>query len=198
MSDKVSKKLGLVIPLILFIAMIPLFFFAMGEDKEEIPSPLIGKQIPDFLLPSLDGQFVYDKQSLLGEPFLLNVWGSWCPSCILEHPYLTELNQKGVKIVGLNYKDTLEGARGFLENLGNPFTVIIFDVKGELGIELGVYGAPESYLVSGEGEILFKRVGVVDERVWKDQMEPIYSKMLESYSKMSESAQHSESMQGAN
>ncbi len=179
MNEDTSKKLGLVIPLILFVAMIPLFFFAMGEDKEEIPSPLIGKRMPDFLLPSLDGDGIYDRQSILGEPFILNVWGSWCPSCILEHPYLSELNQKGVKIVGLNYKDTEEGAREFLEKLGNPFAVIIVDAKGELGIELGVYGAPESYLLNGNGEILFKRVGVIDERIWKEQMEAIYLKAIE-------------------
>jgi cytochrome c biogenesis protein CcmG/thiol:disulfide interchange protein DsbE len=178
MNEEVSKKLGLVIPLILFVALIPLFFFAMGEDKEEIPSPLIGKKIPDFFLPSLDGEHIYDRQSLLGEPFILNVWGSWCPSCIHEHPYLTYLNEQGVKIVGLNYKDTQEGASRFLDELGNPFKILIFDAQGELGIELGVYGAPESYLISAEGEILFKRVGVIDERIWKEQMEAIYLKAV--------------------
>ena len=79
--------------------------------------------------------------------------------------------------MGLNYKDTQEGANRFLTELGNPFSIIIFDSKGDLGIELGVYGAPESYLISAEGEIMYKRVGVIDERIWKKQMEEIYSSM---------------------
>jgi cytochrome c biogenesis protein CcmG/thiol:disulfide interchange protein DsbE len=173
MSETTNKRLGLLLPLIVFIALVPVFFFALNENKEEIPSPLIGKIFPDFLLTDLSGEQVIDKHSLLGKPFLLNVWGSWCPSCYVEHPFLEELSQKGVRIVGLNYKDKRDAAKGFLERLGNPYAIIIYDEKGELGLDLGVYGAPETYLIGSNGEILFKRVGVLDERIWKEQFAPL-------------------------
>lgn len=165
------KKIQLIIPLLLFLALAPVFFYALYQNKEEIPSPLIGKTIPDFVLQNLAGDQVLDQSSLIGEPFLLNVWGSWCPSCIVEHPYLSYLSEQGIKIVGLNYKDKRDKAQQFLHELGNPFALVLFDEKGDLGLDLGVYGAPETYLIDAQGRIVDKRVGVMDERVWKTQFE---------------------------
>jgi len=176
-SDQSSKKIALILPLIIFLALIPLFFFALYEEKEEIPSPLVGKQVPDFLIADLSGEQLLDRSQLLGEPFILNVWGSWCPSCYVEHEHLTMLSEQGVRIIGLNYKDKRNKALNFLEKLGNPYYLVIFDEKGELGLELGVYGAPESYLVDAEGMIVHKKVGVLDERVWREQFEKSWRKL---------------------
>ncbi len=163
-----------VLPLILFLALVPVFFFALYEEKEEIPSPLIGQQIPDFLLPDLTGEGLLDRNSVLGEVFVLNIWGSWCPSCYVEHPFLKTLSERGVKIVGVDYKDTREAGQNFLTKLGNPFQEVIFDEQGGFGLDLGVYGAPESYLIDKDGTILHKRVGVLDERVWNEQFEALW------------------------
>lgn len=162
------------LPLILFLALVPVFFFALYKEKEEIPSPLIGKHIPDFLLPDLMSEGLLDRNSILGEVFVLNVWGSWCPSCYVEHPFLQALSERGVKIVGVDYKDTREAGQNFLNKLGNPFYAVIFDEQGGFGLDLGVYGAPESYLIDKDGTILHKRVGVLDERVWNEQFEALW------------------------
>ena len=139
------------------------------ENKEEIPSPLVGKQMPDFLLPSLFEGLLISRADIIGEPFLLNVWGSWCPSCIHEHAYLDQLTKSGIKIVGLNYKDKQDAAQAFINQLGNPYHTIIVDESGSYGLDLGVYGAPETYLVDAQGYIVLKRVGVLDDRVWQQQ-----------------------------
>lgn len=164
-----SKKIQFIVPLLLFLILVPMFFYALFQDKEEIPSPLIGKVIPDFVLQNIEGDQVFDQSSLIGEPLLLNVWASWCPSCAVEHPYLAYLSQQGVKIVGLNYKDQRADAQKYLQALGNPYSVVLFDESGSLGLDLGVYGAPETYLLDAQGRIIDKRVGVLDERVWKKQ-----------------------------
>jgi len=166
-----SKKIQLLVPLLLFLTLIPMFFYALYQDKEEIPSPLIGAAVPEFVLQNLEGDQVFDQSLFNGEPKLLNVWASWCPSCVVEHPFLTHLSENGVQIIGLNYKDKREDAQHFLNQLGNPFSVVLFDEKGELGMDLGVYGAPETYLIDGEGRIVLKRVGVLDEHFWKLQFE---------------------------
>jgi cytochrome c biogenesis protein CcmG/thiol:disulfide interchange protein DsbE len=166
-----SKKIKFIIPLILFLSLVPMFFYALYQDKEEIPSPLIGKKIPDFVLANLEGDQVLNQTLFKGQPMLLNIWASWCPSCIVEHPFLSTLSQSGVKIVGLNYKDKKADAQNFLTELGNPFAFVIFDPKGDLGLELGVYGAPETYLIDADGRIVHKRVGVLNEVIWNSQFE---------------------------
>lgn len=180
MDQATSKKVGLLLPLIIFLALIPLFFYALYEEKEEIPSPLIGKPVPDFLLPDLAGERLLDKSYLLGEPFILNVWGSWCPSCIVEHPFLSHLNQSGIKVIGLNYKDERNAAEQFLGDLGNPYSLVIYDEKGELALELGVYGAPESYLIDAQGFIIHKRVGVLNEAIWQTQFAEHWQRLSDS------------------
>ena len=179
-SLRMKKKLAFIIPLLVFATVVPIFFSALFEEnKEEIPSPLVGKPLPDFLLPSLlDGQLL-SRADIVGEPFLLNVWGSWCPSCIVEHPYLEQLSHSGIRVVGLNYKDKPEAARAFLEQLGNPYHRVIVDETGSYGLDLGVYGAPETYLIDARGFIVLKRVGVLDERVWQQQFALPWAKVKE-------------------
>jgi len=171
------KKIQFIAPLILFLSLVPMFFYELYQDKEEIPSPLIGKPIPPFVLTNLAGDLVFDETIVVGEPLLLNIWASWCPSCIVEHPFLSTLTESGVKIIGLNYKDKQKDAQMFLAELGNPFAEVIFDPKGSLGLELGVYGAPETYLIDSKGQIVHKRVGVMNERVWKSQFEEKWNQL---------------------
>ena len=175
-----QKRIIFFLPLIVFVLLAYFLLRAMSQDSSEVlPSPLIGKSFPEFKLPALntDDQSI-QKVMLLGEPFLLNIWASWCPSCRAEHGFLTDLSNRGVKIVGLNYKDTNADAHAFIAKFGNPYRVIIVDKKGRLGLDLGVYGAPETYLVSAEGIILHKRVGVMDERVWQEQFQNLWEKAL--------------------
>ena len=114
------------------------------------------------------------RADIIGEPGLLNVWATWCISCRVEHPYLQQLADAGIPIIGLNYKDSDAEALAWLAELGDPYRVNVADHQGTLGLDLGVYGAPETYLVDGQGVIRYRHVGVVDERVWRTILEPLY------------------------
>ena len=104
---------------------------------------------------------------------MVNIWATWCVSCRVEHPFLNKLKDQGVRIVGLNYKDDSDAARQWLETLGNPYQWNIVDKEGRLGIDLGVFGAPETYILDEQGIIRFKHVGVVDQRVWDEKFLPV-------------------------
>ena len=114
------------------------------------------------------------REDLLGEPALLNVWATWCVACRVEHPYLQQLADSGVPIYGVNYKDEDGAAGRWLAELGNPYRFNIADRDGTLGLDLGVYGAPETYLLDADGVIRYRHVGVVDERVWETILQPRY------------------------
>ena len=172
------KRLILFAPLIVFVLLAAFFYFALEMRRtrsvEELQSALVGEPFPEFSAINLQGEPVSRSDLVTGEVTLVNVWGSWCPSCVYEHPYLKSLVERGVRLVGLDYKDTPEQARDWLDRFGDIYEFHIQDPDGRIGIELGVYGAPETYLVDSQGIIRYKRVGVVDERVWSDQMEPVY------------------------
>jgi cytochrome c biogenesis protein CcmG/thiol:disulfide interchange protein DsbE len=110
----------------------------------------------------------------LGKPALINVWATWCFSCRVEHPYLLELAEQGVTIYGLNYKDEPAKASQWLVDLGNPYSETVVDQNGEFGLDLGVYGAPETYVIDAKGVIRHRHVGVVDEQVWLEQLQPFF------------------------
>lgn len=171
------KKLILALPLILF-ALLGLLFFAQldNPNKETLPSPLINKPIPEFSLPNLlsDGQL--SQSEIVGKPMLVNVWATWCPTCRAEHEFLNQLKAQGVVIVGINYKDEKHKALEWLNHLGNPYKQVIFDQKGTLGLDLGVYGAPESFLVDSNGIIRAKYVGDVNAKVWQT-LQKVYKDM---------------------
>lgn len=171
--NQIQKKLFFFLPLVVFIALAFFLLRAIGNGSSDLPSPLVGEKLPAFTLQNLEGETVRDGD-FLGDAFLLNVWASWCPSCRVEHAYLQSLADKGVKIVGMNYKDNTEDALQFLEVLGDPFETIIVDQKGDLGLDLGVYGAPETYLVNAQGRILVKRIGVMNQSVWEEQFEGLW------------------------
>ncbi|MBN7798974.1 DsbE family thiol:disulfide interchange protein [Parahaliea mediterranea] len=169
-----APRLKLFLPLILFAALALLLFRGLSLDPQELPSALVDKPFPAFSLPSLAGGEDLDRDLFSGEVSLVNVWATWCISCRVEHPYLQKLADAGVRIIGVNYKDDPEAARRWLAELGDPYRANIVDGAGNLGVDLGVYGAPETYLVDAEGVIRYRHVGVVDERVWTRTLAPLY------------------------
>lgn len=174
-----GPRLKLFIPLILFAVLALFLLRGLELDPREMPSALIDRPLPEFTLPSLEGDTLVNRDAVIGEVALFNVWATWCVSCRVEHPYLNQLTQQGVPIYGVNYKDEDQDALRWLQELGNPYRLNIVDADGSLGLDLGVYGAPETYLVDAGGVIRYRHVGVVDERVWRDILQPLYQELLE-------------------
>lgn len=166
------KRLQLFIPLIVFVFLSALLYWGMSRNPDELPSVLIGKPLPEFALSSLHNpaERVTKTQVVTGKPFILNVWASWCPTCKDEHPFLNKLSSKGVKIVGINYKDDPDAATAILAQLSDPYSVNLLDPDGKFGIDLGVYGAPESFIVDANGVIVDKVVGAINEQIWQQQV----------------------------
>jgi cytochrome c biogenesis protein CcmG/thiol:disulfide interchange protein DsbE len=161
------NRIFLFIPLILFVIMA--IFLGGGiarENKDTLPSPLIDKPFPQFILQQVEAEKQLTQSDLQGKPMLVNVWATWCPTCKAEHQFLNTLAAKGVRIIGINYKDDDDEAKVWLREYGNPYEFNISDPKGKLGLELGVYGAPETFFVDGEGIIRAKHVGDLNQRVW--------------------------------
>jgi cytochrome c biogenesis protein CcmG/thiol:disulfide interchange protein DsbE len=172
-----GPRLKLFIPLMLFTVLAMFLFRGLSLDPKEMPSALIDQPLPAFNLPSLGESEMLSTDDIIGQASLLNVWATWCPSCRVEHPYLLQLADSGIPIYGLNYKDEDGAALRWLEELGNPYTFNIADREGTLGLDLGVFGAPETYLLDAAGVIRYRHVGVVDERVWQSILQPLYLKL---------------------
>ncbi len=151
------------LPFVLFLGIAGFLFKGLSLDPAELPSPLIGKLSPQFTsakLPASDG--IFDSQSMKGEVWVLNVWASWCGPCVAEHPYLKQLAaQRDVPLVGLNYKDEADNALSWLRQLGNPFTHLLDDNQGDVGLDWGVYGVPETFIIDRSGRVRYKHVGPV-------------------------------------
>ena len=152
-------------------------FLALGLrlDPREVPSPLIDKPAPSFELPRLlaQGEVLAPRQ-LAGRVWLLNVWASWCVSCRAEHELLKEIaRDRQVEIVGLNYKDKRVDARAWLDQLGNPYTAIAVDTEGAVGIDWGVYGVPETFVIDAQGLIRYKHIGPLDRPVLEQKILPL-------------------------
>jgi cytochrome c biogenesis protein CcmG/thiol:disulfide interchange protein DsbE len=160
------------LPLAIFAVLVGFFFKGLRLDPSAQPSALIGKPVPSFQLTDLHTGQVLTSQSLPATPFLLNVWASWCITCQVEHPYLTELSEK-LPIVGLNYKDSETAAKNWLAKLGDPYTTQIFDPNGRLGLDLGVAGAPETFLVDARKVIRLRIQGEVNDRAYQRQIQPL-------------------------
>ncbi|MBB3321486.1 MULTISPECIES: thiol:disulfide interchange protein DsbE [Atlantibacter] len=177
------KRNVLFIPLILFLLLAAALLWqlvrnANGDDPTTLESALIGKPVPVFKLESLDepGK-TYDQAALTsGKPVLLNVWATWCPTCRAEHQYLNRLSAQGVRVVGMNYKDDRQKAITWLNELGNPYAMSLFDGNGMLGLDLGVYGAPETFLIDGKGIIRYRHAGDLNEQVWQNEIKPLWDK----------------------
>ncbi|GAA0907851.1 DsbE family thiol:disulfide interchange protein [Luteibacter anthropi] len=166
------------LPLIGFLVLVALFGFGIWwntqHDQREIVSPLIDKPAPAFVLPVLGepGRSV-DKASLLGKPYFVNVFASWCIECVHEHPQLLgSMRQLGLPLIGFNYKDDPAEATAWLAQHGNPFDTIVADRDGRAGIDFGVYGAPETFLIDGRGVIRYKHVGPITPEVIEGEIRP--------------------------
>ena len=177
------KRKVLLIPLIIFLAIAAALLWqvgrnAGGEDMPSSESALIGKPVPKFRLESLDnpGQFYQADVLTQGKPVLLNVWATWCPTCRAEHQYLNQLSAQGIRVVGMNYKDDRQKAISWLKELGNPYALSLFDGDGMLGLDLGVYGAPETFLIDGNGIIRYRHAGDLNPRVWEEEIKPLWEK----------------------
>lgn len=164
-------------PLAALVLLAFLLWRGLALDPREVPSPLVGKPAPAFTLPLLEsgaGGKSFSPSDMRGKVWLLNVWASWCVACREEHPVLVELAKSGVvPIVGLNYKDEPEAARGWLARFGNPYMKSAVDADGKVGIDYGVYGVPETYLIDAEGVIRFKQIGPVTPRIVEERIRPL-------------------------
>jgi len=173
MTEHKKRFQVMLIPLLFFVAMVILLYAGLGKDPSKLDSLLVGKMLPEFeksLL--LDVEEIVTSKDLHG-PALINVFASWCPPCYQEHPNLMNLAAaKEVTIYGVNYKDERAAALKFINNLGNPYEFIIFDDNGRLGIDLGVYGAPETFLINSENKIIYRHVGIINDDVWKMKLKP--------------------------
>lgn len=173
MSRRLRLSLLLGLPLAGFIILLGLLWQGLGHDPTLLPSALLDRPLPPFRAPTLnDPARLVTQEDLKGEVALLNVWATWCPSCRAEHETLRSLARQGVAIYGVNYKDDPGAARRWLQTLGDPYRFSIDDAAGQLGIDLGVYGAPETYLLDAAGVIRYRHVGVLDERVWQEDFLP--------------------------
>jgi len=169
------------IPLGLFAALVVLLGIGLTLNPREVPSPLIGKPAPEFDLPTvMDPDRRISRESLLGKVYLFNVWASWCVSCRQEHPLLVELSRKGVvDIYGLNYKDQREDAQRWLNYYGNPYVASGADTDGRVGIDWGVYGVPETFVIDAKGMIRHKHIGPVTPEALEEEILPLVKKLKE-------------------
>ena len=173
------KGLKFLLPLVLFVALALLLAAGLGRDPKEVPSPLIGKPAPAFALPRLDDPAkTLGRDELIGQVWMLNVWASWCVACREEHPLLVEFARRKVApIYGLNYKDGRVEAQRWLANLGDPYIASVSDSDGRVGIDFGVYGVPETFVIDKRGVIRFKQIGPVTPSVLQDKIEPLLKQL---------------------
>lgn len=166
------RRLILFTPLLLFIVLGFFLWKGLSLDPNAMPSALIGQPFPVFKLPSLENpEQIVTNADFRGKPILVNVWATWCPSCREEHPDLVALAKENkIAIVGMNYKDERAAAKQWIQQLGNPYLFTIFDEQGMLGLDLGVFGAPENYLVDAQGIVRYRHVGPMTPEAWSDML----------------------------
>lgn len=169
-----KQRLFLFIPLALFAVLSVFLFRGLSLDPNEMPSALLNKPVPKFSLPRLENPQETRTESILqGKVSLLNVWATWCVTCRQEHAFLNQLRSQGVHIVGLDYKDNNEDAKRWIAELGNPYDEILVDEDGRVGLDLGVFGAPETYVIDKQGIIRYKYIGNLHQKVWDETIQPI-------------------------
>jgi cytochrome c biogenesis protein CcmG/thiol:disulfide interchange protein DsbE len=167
------------IPVAVFVALLGLLYVGLSLDPREVPSPLIGKPAPHFELPQLhEATKTFSERDMLGKVWVLNVWASWCVSCREEHPVLLDLAASGaVPVYGLNYKDKREDGLAWLKGMGDPYKTSIYDFEGRVGIDYGVYGVPETYLIDKKGVIRYKRIGPLTSEIVKSTLLPLVKEL---------------------
>ena len=167
--------LRFLVPLGVFLVLAAILAVGLTLNPREVPSPLVNKPIPVFQLPQLHQPgLTFSQKDLLGQVWLLNVWASWCASCRDEHPLLVELAKNGiVPIVGLNYKDKPEEGKAWLKQFGDPFLLSVADPEGRVGIDFGVYGVPETFVIDRRGVIRYKQIGAITRRALEEKILPL-------------------------
>ena len=169
------RRFRVALPLAVFLPLAGMLYLGFSlRDPHLLPSALLNEPFPDFAAPSLTTAGQLERTALLGQPRLVNVWATWCPTCLAEHGELLRIRaETGLSIVGINYKDDRAAALAWLARHGDPYDFSIVDRTGDLGVDLGVYGAPETFLVDAAGVIRYKHVGAVTPTVWRDDIEPV-------------------------
>ncbi len=171
--NKKQMKLWFLIPLIVFLGLLVMLYARLGKPTEIVTNTALERSVPAFELPLLsDTTRVMTNDNLPEQPFLINVWGSWCPTCIVEHPFLMTLEERGVNIVGINYKDEIGNALGYLNQRGDPFSMSIQDSSGQFALDLGLTGAPETFVVDGDRVIRQHIIGEINEANWQARVIP--------------------------
>lgn len=174
-----GNALRYVLPLAAFLILAVFLGVGLKLNPREVPSPLVGKPAPHFELPQLHrADLRFSETDMRGKVWMLNVWASWCASCRDEHPVLVELAKSGVApIVGLNYKDKRDEGIAWLARFGDPYLLSAYDEQGRVGIDYGVYGVPETYVIDKRGVIRYKRIGIVTPQIVKDKILPLLSEL---------------------
>ncbi|MDU9005448.1 DsbE family thiol:disulfide interchange protein [Sedimentitalea todarodis] len=169
------RNLGFVLVPVLALALMVLFGWGLFRGADDLPSALLGKSVPEFVLPPVLGRGEgLSTQDLIGHVSLVNVFASWCVPCRAEHPLFMELSATGeVPLYGINYKDPPEQARAWLDELGDPYARIGADIDGRVGIEWGVYGVPETYVITSDGTIAYRHVGPITRAILRETLLPI-------------------------
>ena len=167
------------IPLVIFVVLVIFLALGLTRNPQELPSALLNKPAPEFRLPQLkDPAQTFSATDMRGKVWMMNVWASWCIACREEHPYLFQYAKSGVvPILGLNYKDKREDALSWLEEFGDPYVLSAADLDGRVGMDYGVYGAPESYIIDKKGTVRYKHIGPVTPDVWTKKILPLIQEL---------------------
>ncbi len=171
----------LVLPLVSVLVLFTIFGYVLvrGIDPRAVPSALTGDSLPDFKLSNLDdGKQFITRSDIVGQPMLVNIWATWCGSCKYEHPVLNSLAATGVRIIGINYKDERNLALKWLSEYADPYEVNVFDPNGDLGFDLGVTGAPETFFVDSNGQVHYRYQGPITDTIWQTQLKAIFDEMV--------------------
>lgn len=180
LMNKSQFKVWFLIPLIVFLGLIIMFFARLGKDTNVVFNNALNRPVPEFKLPLLsDPSVMATNADLPKTPYMINVWGSWCPTCYEEHPFFMQLYKQQVSIVGVNYKDELENAREYIAKGGDPYVFSLQDFEGSFAIDLGLTGAPESFIVDSEGNIRQHILGEVGEENWESRIKPCMDLLTE-------------------
>ncbi len=170
-------------PLVVVLGVMVLFFRALSLNPNELALEKQGELLPEFALEELYTEKVITREDLRGKPILLHVWASWCGVCKREQPTLVKLKERGVPIIGVNYRDDPDSAKRFLDQYGNPFKLNLVDMSGKFGLDLGVYGTPETYVIDGEGRMFYRHVGPLDMKTFETDIKPLlkYTEKLKAH-----------------
>ncbi|HIM54592.1 MAG TPA: DsbE family thiol:disulfide interchange protein [Gammaproteobacteria bacterium] len=167
------------LPLVLFVVLAWFLLDGLGKDPKKLPSPLIGKSFPNLEVEDFySGERYFTQSKLKNKISLVNVWASWCVTCRAEHKVLNDIAATSdLYMIGINYKDTKKEGKRFLDILGDPFKLVVFDHQGKLGLELGVYATPETFILDHDGVIRFKHIGEITPNIWQNEILPLINKL---------------------